>query len=847
MAGAAPSSASPKGAPTFTRGDTAYLRKASGEFGQVPKGEAAAAIASDEGWLPATAEEVEKHDRDKENSSTGNKLRAFGESVGSGLVDLAQAPLAAPVALGSAALGVKNPLEGTGGRDTLENLATLWGDFKEPSTGKTGEAYGREYGEKAREVAEANPGEVTAGQFAAAALGGAALGGGASAIGTGLASKLGGGLAARAAGALARGAVEGSAYGYAGASEEAYRHNEPLSGEKLVASMGLAAILGGTVSLGAEGLGGVLRRGLGLGGSEAAAGAAEAATSRLGAGAEAEGGTVSRALREFADDRTGSAIGVKSGMAKKLGRTAEQFETESKELAQAVRGMKLEDGSDVFQAVQTKGGLSERIATKVEQLDQKLESFQTKAGELASAHPEIAPKPVEVAARIRSEISDRLAAHPDTAMAGMAQPIEQLATDLETIGARKGGSPMAELGEIRSGLDERIAQLKAGVQQGPPVRLADLEKARGIIDGEISATTDKATQFLDEGAAGAYKRAKNERRLLELAQGIAENSGGSLLDSVSDYGAAAIGALSHGGIGGLATGLANKVIREHASSAMAVLADRLANTLDGKIEQGLGSFFRESAKRAEAGAAGAKALAAAVPIRRAATPLAVDAFVGRSKDLPTAYAKRVEQLVNATASGGAGAQARVAAAMGPGFEATPQLTQAATVAAQRGAQYLMSQIPGGSKAPTVFEPSRTLPPSELEMQIFAQKYQAVSNPLSVIDDLRRGTVTHAQIDAIKTVYPELYQQIQTKTMEGITKLDQQGKRMPFDDRLILDLFLDLNGAGEPTLSGEFSDRLSGMLSAQQKQQAKPAPPSRAPMKSLSSAATPASQSVLEGG
>lgn len=828
--------------PTYSRDGKAFLRTREGALSTVAPGEADAAFASGE-YLPATAEDVAKHDIAKANSTLGAKVRTGLESTAAGVIDVLQAPIAAPVALGAAALGVRNPLAGTSGRDTLENLATLYGNIKEGSTGQSGEAYGREYGNEARNRAEENAGIATGGQFAAAAIAAAATGG-LSTLGPGIASKLGGGLGARIASRAIPGAIEGALYGEAGAQEESYLHDIPLTGEKLVASMGLGAVLGGSVSMGAEGLGAVLRRGVRSAGAEAAT---EAVTAGLGrAATEAEGGGVSKLLREFADDRTASALGAKANMAKKLGRTAEQFEAETAELSQAVRKMKLEDGSDVFQAVQTKGGLSERIAQKVEQLDSKLESFGKKAGEIAEAHPEIAPKPVELAGKIRSEITDRLAAHPDTATAAMAQPIEQLATDVEAIASRKG-SPLTDLRDLRSGLDERISQLKAGVQQGPPVRLQDLEKARGFISSEIEASTDKAAAFLDDGAAHGYRQAKNERRLLELAQGISENSGGSLLDSVSDYGAAAIGALSSGGIGGIASGLANKVVREHAASAMAVLADRLANTLDGKIEAGLGSFFRESAQRANAGASGLAKVAAAVPIKRTATPLAIEAFTGRSKDLESAYDKRVTQLVNATANGDTGTQARMQAAMGPGFEATPKLAQAATVAATRGAQYLMSQIPSGSKSPTIFEPSRTLPPSTLEMAVFAQKWSAVANPLSVLDDLRRGTVTHAQIDAIKVVYPALYAQVQQKTMDHIIKLDQQGKRMPFDDRLQLDLFLDLNGAGEPTLSGEFSDRLSGLLMAQKKQLPKSAPPSAAPMKDLAASSTPASETVLSGG
>jgi len=212
--------------------------------------------------------------------------------------------------------------------------------------------------------------------------------------------------------------------------------------------------------------------------------------------------------------------------------------------------------------------------------------------------------------------------------------------------------------------------------------------------------------------------------------------------SPSDYGAGAIGGILGGGpVGALASGVAHKTIREHSSAVLAVLADKLANNLDGKIESGLGAFFRESTARAASSVSPVAGAVSAVPIRRIATPAAVDAFMGRSKDLATAYDKRVRELVDANRDMGGGVRGAMQLAMGGGYETMPRLTQAATVTATRGAQYLQAQLPGGTAAPTVFQPSRKSLPSDLQIREFAQKWSAVANPLSVIDDLRRGTVT----------------------------------------------------------------------------------------------------------
>ncbi len=563
----------------------AFVQTRDGKVLEIPKAELRSKLESGE-YLPATAKDKADSEKDERGSTLGARAKTFAESAAAGAIDVAQAPLAAPIRLGAAALGLKDPLPR--GRDTLQDLASLYGEAKSgdegaPAPGHSttlpgGEAYGRQYGENARARAEANPGTATAGQFAGAMLAGGALSGGAGSLGASLASRLGGGLGARLGGALARGALEGAAYGEAGATEESYLHDIPLSGEKLIASMGLGAILGGGVSLGAEGLGALVRRGTR---GATPLDSPRLAHADLNPGAAEAGSGFGSALREFSDEQTGKALGITDKTAKRLGRTAEEFSGDASELAQAVRSMKLEDGTDVFQPLQTKSGLADRLQAKFEQVDTRLEDFRNQAAAMTERHPEIAPQPAELATRIRSEISDKLAAHPDTATAAQAAPIEQIATDLDRLGAKEGGSTLIDLTDMRGALDARIASVKAGAPaQGVPARLQDLTRARDMIEGEIEASTDKAAQYLSKSEVQAYRQTKADWDMLALAKRIGEDAAaedGGLMGHAKDYGAAIVGALAHGGLGGLATGIASKVAREHASSVMAVLADRLAN------------------------------------------------------------------------------------------------------------------------------------------------------------------------------------------------------------------------------------------------------------------------------
>ena len=99
-------------------------------------------------------------------------------------------------------------------------------------------------------------------------------------------------------------------------------------------------------------------------------------------------------------------------------------------------------------------------------------------------------------------------------------------------------------------------------------------------------------------------------------------------------------------------------------------------------------------------------------------------------------------------------------------------------------------------------------PSDIELAEFARYYSAVADPHSVLEDLQRGMATHEQMEALKTVYPKFYQNLQMETMGKIRAADMAGTPINFRARQQLDLLLDLGGAGDPMLSPDFADRVA---------------------------------------
>lgn len=193
--------------------------------------------------------------------------RAFLNSAAAGAIDAAVAPvrlgseLAQAAAGGLGADGVAQELgafnQQIQGRQVLENLNAVLGEL----TGQgNAEAIGQRYSEEARAIAEANPNWSTAGYVGGQLAGSVASGltGAASQLGKAASSAATSSALGRSALALAtEGAAEGAILASGEATEAAFIHNEKLTSEQMMASIGLGALIGGGAggTLGAAGYG----------------------------------------------------------------------------------------------------------------------------------------------------------------------------------------------------------------------------------------------------------------------------------------------------------------------------------------------------------------------------------------------------------------------------------------------------------------------------------------------------------------------------------------------------------------------------------------------------------------
>lgn len=152
-----------------------------------------------------------------------------------------------------------------------------------------------------------------------------------------------------------------------------------------------------------------------------------------------------------------------------------------------------------------------------------------------------------------------------------------------------------------------------------------------------------------------------------------------------------------------------------------------------------------------------------------------------------AHAKRVEEIRHMATDPMALVE-RVAANMGKVGTVAPGVAAALTAQADRAVKYL---------ADAAREPPKKGPlaadwvPSEAQRFEFAQKLQVVERPMSVLQHAAAGTLTSAQVDALRAVYPRLYATISQKALEQALG----AKSVPYRSRLMLSMLtgMDLDG------------------------------------------------------
>lgn len=102
------------------------------------------------------------------------------------------------------------------------------------------------------------------------------------------------------------------------------------------------------------------------------------------------------------------------------------------------------------------------------------------------------------------------------------------------------------------------------------------------------------------------------------------------------------------------------------------------------------------------------------------------------------------------------------------------------------ANYLNSLRPGEDKAMPL---DHALPPDPVKVAKFERALRIAADPISVMEDVKDGSVTPADLETLHNVAPGFYASMRQKVMDEVVNYKSEGEDIPYRTRLGLALFL----------------------------------------------------------
>ena len=129
----------------------------------------------------------------------------------------------------------------------------------------------------------------------------------------------------------------------------------------------------------------------------------------------------------------------------------------------------------------------------------------------------------------------------------------------------------------------------------------------------------------------------------------------------------------------------------------------------------------------------------------------------------------------------------------------PNITQESVNKVLAGLKFLASKMPKPAKENSASQmlTKREYMPSDLQLSKFERYVEAVENPMSVVESLSNGNISREGAEALKVVYPKIFEKLQETVMQ---KIQESPEAIPYNKRLQLGILLDV--ATDPSLESQ---------------------------------------------
>lgn len=412
--------------------------------------------------------------------------------------------------------------------------------------------------------------------------------------------------------------------------------------------------------------------------------------------------------------------------------------------------------------------------------------------------------------------------------------LEHLRTgEVSKIGLRVEDASMSfdDLWTLRRNMDEKASRASKMGNDLNPFQ-DQIEEVRGVIEDAFSKAGDDALAGTGDDFAKQWQGSKEDYARSvwadETAQNAVERDLNNRFFSASDYGMGSslgMGTALAGGSGGaslavgMVSGMVHNVMRERGSAFLAGTLDAL-----GRARSGAGAAQAKAGQLAVRNAAdgvlgrvvgGAKRVSKAS--REGGTYLGVRFKSDRDAAAYQELSRRVSEMSAPDSehrqAGKQTGAASVQASMGASLDAL----------AARQADYLSGKVRPTHNQVGDGTFSHTRPPrvSPADVKALKQAVERVENPQTVLDKAAAGKLRRDDVEALKAVYPAVYEDLRQTVMDGLS----EAETLPaYQERVQLGLLLDL--PTDPTLEPGFVARTqqgAQEANAQQDQGGKMAP------------------------
>lgn len=182
------------------------------------------------------------------------------------------------------------------------------------------------------------------------------------------------------------------------------------------------------------------------------------------------------------------------------------------------------------------------------------------------------------------------------------------------------------------------------------------------------------------------------------------------------------------------------------------------------------------------------------------------------------FEKRRREIIAFKAAGPARIEATAQRFLRSG--ASPEAAQVAAVTAARGAAHLARTLPPTPQRLKSLQPDlATDTPDPEAMAAWLRRARVVDNPRAALQSLGAGTLDVAEVEALREVYPSIYQQVRDEVQVQLQEMTDQGQALPYGKALSLQTLFGGDVVADPTLDPEFIARW----------QAPPPPPAPGPI------------------